>query len=121
MQDLQHVMSKGYGMGKRAQQNKRIAKWNVSGYKFEGCVYENICEAHDYQDAARVSHVMPWLCLQATHGKEAMLADVDPCCVLVVCVCVCVNVKVVCACMAMCVCVRSGSGSSSVLCWCWCG
>ena len=73
-------------MDKRESYNHIIAQWKAYGYQFQGGVYHNIYEGQDYQDAARVSNMMTWHCLCATHGKEAMLADVDSYYVLVVCV-----------------------------------
>ena len=89
MADWTNVKNKGWGQSKRALQNERVAQWKVMGSKFTSGVCNNIMEAQDYHDAANVADMMTWSCLCAMHGKEAMLADVDPYYVLVVCVCGC--------------------------------
>ena len=43
--DWSQSKSKGYGLGKQAAVNQRVAQWKVSGKAFKGGVYTNIFSA----------------------------------------------------------------------------
>ena len=92
LDDWNNIRSSGYGMGKRSNQNERIAQWIIADQKFEGGVYSSLFEACDYQDKKQRVQMMTWNVLCADKGKEAVV-DVRVC-MVIMCVCVCAGVYV---------------------------
>jgi hypothetical protein len=91
LDDWNNIRSSGYGMGKRSNQNERIAQWIIADQKFEGGVYSSLFEACDYQDKKQRVQMMTWNVLCAAHTQEAVV-DVRVCMVIMcVCWCVCKN------------------------------
>ena len=69
--DWNMLKNQGFGIGKRAKQNQRIAQWVASGQKFQGGVYTSIYNGEDYHDNKSKVDIMTWACLCAKHGKQA--------------------------------------------------
>ena len=92
LDDWNNLKSAGYGMGKRSNQNERIAQWIISDQKFEGGVYSSLFEACDYQDKKQRVQMMTWNVLCADKGQQAVV-DVRVC-MVIMCVCAGVYVRI---------------------------